>query len=51
MHDIVELMIILKNMVFKICPFEHTLYIKRNSEGGFIVVSLYADDLVLLEMI
>ena len=36
---------------FEICPFEHTLYIKRNSKGGFIVVSLYADDLVLLEMI
>ncbi|XP_012846975.1 PREDICTED: uncharacterized protein LOC105966952, partial [Erythranthe guttata] len=28
------------------CPFEYTLYIKRNSNSGFMVVSLYVDDLI-----
>ena len=28
------------------CPYEHTLYIKTNSEGNFMAVSLYVDDLI-----
>jgi len=31
---------------FQKCPYEHTLYIKDNSEGSFMVVSLYVDDLI-----
>ena len=43
------MIILKKNMVFDRCPFEHTLSIKRNLDVGFIVVSLYMDDLVLIE--
>ena len=28
------------------CPYEHTLYIKESSNGNFIIVSLYVDDLI-----
>ena len=28
------------------CPYEHTLYIKESSNGNFIILSLYVDDLI-----
>ncbi|CAL2260415.1 unnamed protein product [Prunus armeniaca] len=28
------------------CPYKHTLYIKNNSQGSFMIVSLYVDDLI-----
>ncbi|CAL2241350.1 unnamed protein product [Prunus armeniaca] len=31
---------------FQKCPYEHTLYIKNNSQGSFMIVSLYVDDLI-----
>lgn len=31
---------------FERCPFEHTLYMKKHSKGGFMIVSLYVDDLI-----
>lgn len=33
---------------FERCPYEHTLYIKRNDKGGFMVVGLYVDDLTFI---
>jgi hypothetical protein len=31
---------------FQKCPYEHTLYVKSTSQGSFMVVSLYVDDLI-----
>ncbi|XP_052486910.1 uncharacterized mitochondrial protein AtMg00810-like [Gossypium raimondii] len=31
---------------FQKCPYEYTLYIKGNSKGRFMVVSLYVDDVI-----
>nr|CAD1823479.1 unnamed protein product [Ananas comosus var. bracteatus] len=31
---------------FRKCPFEHALYIKNNSNGDLLFVSLYVDDLI-----
>ncbi|GAA0166120.1 transmembrane signal receptor [Lithospermum erythrorhizon] len=31
---------------FKRCPFEHTLYMKKNPKGGIMIVSVYVDDFI-----
>lgn len=31
---------------FERCSFEHTLYMKKHSKEGFMIVSLYVDDLI-----
>ena len=35
-----------KKCGFQKCPYEHTLYIKGDSQGKFMAVSLYVDDLI-----
>lgn len=31
---------------FQRCPYEHTLYVKTNSQGDIVIVCLYVDDII-----
>ena len=33
---------------FQKCPYEHTLFLKRSSQGMFLLVCLYVDDLIFI---
>ena len=43
-----RLILIYYNVDFKKSPFEHTLYIKSNSNGDIIVVCRDVDDLIFI---
>lgn len=33
---------------FEKCPFEHTFFVKINSEKKILIVSIYVDDLIFI---